>query len=283
MKVLYPLCLFLLLCPCLATAQIALDQDVDLEDIETSYIYPVVMGTGVYKIDGRQLAMLTIPISITQHRENEDDNDYGLKWYAPVTIGYDQISDTNWLDQLLTEELVTLSIVPGAQLTIPLSDNWLIRTFGQAGIGQDFVSDETFALATLGVGVLGTWKYDSGWEVRWGGAFRYAAEYQFKSNNENGFALMEAGVDVRRDTGFSVMENKINAGAYYRLQSFQPEWTLGEYLIDRSDIHEVHELGISMGLAKPRKEFGVRVTRVRVGYKKGSGVKGWTFGTEFPF
>jgi hypothetical protein len=283
MKALHPLFLFLLLCPCLATAQRVLDQDVDLEDFETSYIYPVVMGTGVYKIDGRQLAMLTIPISITQQRENEDDHDYGLKWYAPVTIGYDQISDTNWLDTIFTDELVTLSIVPGAQLTIPLNDNWLIRPFGQAGIGQDFVSHETFALATLGVRVLGTWKYDSGWEVRWGGALRYAAEYQFNSHNNKGFALIETGADVRRDTGFSVMENKISAGVYYKLQSFQPEWTLGEYLTDRSDIHVVHELGISMGLAKPRKVFGVRVTRIRLGYKTGSGLKGWTFGTEFPF
>ena len=283
MKVLRPLFLFLFLCPCLATAQRALDQDVGIEDVEASYIYPVVMGTGVYKIDGRQLAMLTIPISITQQRENEDDHEFGLKWYAPVTIGYDQISDTNWLDKIITDELVTLSIMPGAQLTIPLNDNWLIRPFGQAGIGQDFVSHETFALAALGVRVLGTWKYDSGWEVRWGGAVRYAAEYQFKSHNDNGFALMETGVDVRRDTGFSLKENKINAGVYYELQSFLPEWTLGEYLVDRSNIHEVHELGISMGLAKPRKVFGVSVTRVRVGYKKGSGVKGWTFGTEFPF
>ncbi|MEH6516095.1 MAG: hypothetical protein V7742_05390 [Halioglobus sp.] len=283
MKVLRPLFLFLLLSPRFAAAQIALDQDVDLEDVDTSYIYPVVMGTGVYQIDGRKLAMLTIPISITQQREDDDDHEYGLKWYAPVTIGYDQISDTNWLGKVLTDELVTLSIMPGAQLTIPLSDNWLIRPFGQAGIGQDFVSHETFALAALGVRVLGTWKYDSGWEVRWGGAVRYAAEYQFKSHNDNGFALMETGVDVRRDTGFSVMENKISAGVYYELQSYLPEWTLGEYLVDRSNIHEVHELGISMGLAKPRKVFGVSLTRVRVGYKKGSGVKGWTFGTEFPF
>lgn len=283
MKFLRPLFLILLLCPCFATAQSTLDRDIVLEDVDTSYIYPVVMGTGLYKIDGRQLAMLTIPISITQQRANEAGNDYGLKWYAPVTIGYDQISDTDWLDQLLTDELVTLSIMPGAQLTIPLNENWLIRPFGQAGIGQDFVSHETFALAAVGVRVLGTWKYDSGWEVRWGGAVRYAAEYQFKSYEDNGFALMETGVDVRRDTGFSVMKNKVNAGVYYELQSFQPEWTLGEYLVDRSDVHEVHELGISVGLVKPRKIFGVRVTRVRVGYKKGSGVKGWTFGTEFPF
>ena len=88
---------------------------------------------------------------------------------------------------------------------------------------------------------------------------------------------------VHRDIEFFVMENKVNAGAYCELQSFQPEWTLGEYLTDRSGTHVVHELGISIGLAKPRKVFGVRLTRVRVGYKKGSGVKGWTFGTEFPF
>ena len=38
-------------------AQQPLDE-IDIEDIDTSYVYPVVLGTGSYKIDGRQLSML---------------------------------------------------------------------------------------------------------------------------------------------------------------------------------------------------------------------------------
>ena len=66
-------------------------QEAELEDVDVSYIYPVVMGSGVYKIDGRRLTMLTIPISITQSRVDEIEGDLGVRWYLPVTMGYDEV------------------------------------------------------------------------------------------------------------------------------------------------------------------------------------------------
>jgi len=39
----------------------------------------------------------------------------------------------------------------------------------------------------------------------------------------------------------------------------------------------------SIALTQPRKVFGLTEQRLRVGYQRGSGFKGWTFGVEFPF
>ncbi|MEM1112378.1 MAG: hypothetical protein AAGI11_10770 [Pseudomonadota bacterium] len=258
-------------------------QTLDIDDVDTSYIYPAIMGTGTYKIDGRRLSMLTVPFSFTQQRLAEPDHELGLKWFAPVTIGYDQIDDTDWLDNLITEELVTLSVMPGAQVSIPLDETWTIRPYGQLGLGHDFVSDETFVLGTLGAKILGLWRWESGLELRWGAGIQVAGEYQFDSTRQTSFGLLETGVDVRKDFGQALFEQRIDLGLYYILQSYQPEWTIGRRLTDRSNIHEISELGVSVGLVKPRKVLGITVDRLRMGYKNGSGFKGVTFGTEFPF
>ena len=42
-------------------------------------------------------------------------------------------------------------------------------------------------------------------------------------------------------------------------------------------------IGLSVGLIKPREVFGFTVRRFRLGYQRGSGFRGWSFGTEFPF
>ena len=90
-------------------------------------------------------------------------------------------------------------------------------------------------------------------------------------------------MDVRKDLGVAIKGHPINLGAYYILQSFQPEWTLGRRLRESSDVHQVNEFGLSVGLLQPRKVLGIYISRLRIGYKEGSGFRGFTLGTEFPF
>ena len=267
----------------LAFAQNAAQDEVELEDIDLSYIYPVVMGSGVYKIDGRRLSMITVPISISSGRLDKDGAKFGVKWLVPVTVGYDEVEDYDWLEGRNDEQLVTLSAMPGVEISIPLDDTWIVRPFAQLGPGHDFVANEVFVLGAIGARLLGTWTLDEHWEVRWGASARLAGELQLKSGRENSFGLLETGVDLRRDTRLEVAEHRINAGVYYRLQSYYPEWTVGQLLTDRSEINDVHEFGFSVGLLRPRKVFGFTFGRVRLGYKRGTGFKGWTIGTEFPF
>ena len=246
----------------LAFAQNAAQDEVELEDIDLSYIYPVVMGSGVYKIDGRRLSMITVPISISSGRLDKDGAKFGVKWLVPVTVGYDEVEDYDWLEGRNDEQLVTLSAMPGVEISIPLDDTWIVRPFAQLGPGHDFVANEVFVLGAIGARLLGTWTLDEHWEVRWGASARLAGELQLKSGRENSFGLLETGVDLRRDTRLEVAEHRINAGVYYRLQSYYPEWTVGQLLTDRSEINDVHEFGFSVGLLRPRKVFGFTFGRV---------------------
>jgi hypothetical protein len=257
------------------------DTVLNADDFRVSYAYAAVMGTGRYKIDGRQITMLRIPFALTQR--NATDDEYGIKWVAPVSIGYDDLNNDDILDLIFDKELVTLSVMPGFVFNIPINETWNIKPFGNLGGTRDFTLDESIAMGVLGVRSLGTWEYASGDQLRWGGGIRMVGEYQKQSSDTTGFAIFETGVDYRHDTGFNLLERKVNAGVYYIYQYFTPTWDISEKPIENSSVRDIHEVGVSLGLKNPTKIFGIPIKRVRLGYKQGSGFKGWTFGTEFPF
>ena len=253
-----------------------------LEQLRVSYIYSAVMGSGTYKIDNRRISMLRIPFAYTQHELTEEQN--GLKWHAPVTVGYDSLNYPDWLSRFVDDELATLSILPGIEFLYRAGDIWVIKPFANLGGAYDFVRDETILMGVIGLRALGTWVYTDRSEFRFGTSARYAAEYQIQSAHQTAFTMFEAGVDYRRDIHLSVFAHDTNAGLYYRAQLFLPDWDLVESAVNiETSLGLIHEIGASIGLQKPHKIIGIPISRVRLGFKFGDDVRGWTIGTEFPF
>ncbi len=253
----------------------------DIENLDVSYIYAAVMGTGTYKINGRRITMLQLPLSFT-HREMTAERS-GLAWTLPVSLGYDAVTEHKWFGDLLDDDLVTLTALPGLEYQVPLNETWTLKPFGSLGLSHDFSTGENTWMGVLGVGVLGTWILPQEGEIRWGAALRAASEYQEKSNYDAGFGLFETGVDLRWDTPLVLADRGVNGGVYYVFQYYIPEWDIDRLRPRESDIGPLHEIGISVGLRQPVSFLGVSFQRVRVGFNRGSGVTGWTFGTEFPF
>lgn len=253
-----------------------------LEKLRVSYIYSAVMGTGTYKIDNRRISMLRIPFAYTQHELTEEQS--GLKWHAPVVVGYDALNYPDWLSRFVDDELATLSILPGIEVMSRATDIWVVKPFANLGGGYDFVREETILMGVVGLRALGTWVYTDRSEFRVGTSARYAVEYQIRSSRQTAFTMFEAGVDYRRDIHLNVFAHDTNAGVYYRAQLFLPDWELVETVENiESRVGLIHEVGASVGLQKPRKILGIPISRVRMGFKFGDDVRGWSIGTEFPF
>lgn len=255
----------------------------DPDDFRVSYIYAAVMGTGTYEIDGRRITMLKMPFKWTQ-RHLEQEQQPGVTWYAPVSIGYDAVTSNNWLDRIFDEDLVTLSVMPGFEFQVPLGETWTLKPLGNLGLTRDFTNKETIAMSVLGIRGLATWRQDSeGWELRWGLGLRAAGEYQFASEDHEAFFIAETGLDYRRDTNLSVLERKVNAGIYFRVQQFIPAWDITRTPVGDSALPILVELGLSVGLKRPHRVFGLRFERVRIGFQRGDGFSGLTVGSKFPF
>jgi hypothetical protein len=253
-----------------------------LDELHVSYIHSAVMGSGTYKIENRQISMLRIPFAYTQHELTEEQN--GLKWHAPVTFGYDSLNYPDWLSRFVEDELATLTVLPGVEIMRRVSDHWVLKPFANLGGAYDFSREESILMGVLGLRALGTWVYTDNAEFRVGSSARYAAEYQIQSESQAAFTMLEAGVDYRRDIHLKVLAHDTNAGLYYRVQLFMPEWELGEAQKNlETRLGLIHEIGASIGLQNPFKILGIPISRVRTGFKFGDNVRGWTIGTDFPF
>ena len=255
-------------------------QQIDEDDFNVSYSYAAVMGSGTYKIHGRRISMLRVPISYTHSVMTPEKA--GKKWYLPLTVGYDRANGNTWLETIFDEELVTLTAMPGFEAHFPVNENWTVKPFGNIGGTYDFTRQEFIALAVAGLRTRGTWLIDERSQFIWGGGIRLSGEYQFDSKVSHAFSILETGVDYRRDTGFQALDRMVNVGVYYYFQHYAPVWHIDSTPVRDSEIMDLHEIGFSLGFKRPRKLFGVTIERFRLGYKSGTGFEGWSFGTDFP-
>jgi len=99
-------------------------QTFEPDEVELSYIYAAVMGTGTYRIRDRRISMFRLPFSWRQHEPGP--NRIGREWRLPLVVGYDDLSrvDSDWIQALLPDQLVTLTVLPGLELAFPVRPNW---------------------------------------------------------------------------------------------------------------------------------------------------------------
>ncbi|MEN8168057.1 MAG: hypothetical protein ABFR65_11350 [Pseudomonadota bacterium] len=253
------------------------------DDVEVSYIYATILGTGTYKIRDRRITMFKIPLSWTQRKTTTEVA--GWKWFLPVVAGYDDLSevDSDWISALLPDQLVTLTFLPGIEYSYPVTPRWHLKPFVQAGVGREFSEGETIYLTQLGVRSLNLYNLGENWELRWGNTLRWAAEYQAESKDRIRLGVFDSGLDIRRNLPCHFFHHPTDLGVYYIFQHLIPKWTASDAPDYEAATVNLHELGLSIGLKAPRKIFGINMQRVRLGYKTGGSFRGWTIGTEFPF
>ncbi len=256
---------------------------VDPDDIEVSYIYAAVLGTGTYKIKDRRITMFRIPFSWTQRKPTSDTA--GWKWLLPVIAGYDDLSevDSDWIGALLPNQLVTLTFLPGIEYIYPVTSDWHLKPFAQIGAAREYSSGETIYMTQFGVRSLTLFELDEDWELRWGNTLRWAAEYQSDAKEGAGLGVLDIGLDIRRNTPFNLFHQPMDTGAYYIFQRLIPRWRSSDAPDYKTEAVNIHELGVSIGLKSPHKILGIDLQRLRLGYKTGGSFTGWTIGTEFPF
>ena len=68
-----------------------------------------------------------------------------------MVLGYDDLGSvsSDWVQELLPDELVTLGAIPGAEYTLRFSPKWGLKPFFQLGVGRDFSVSETIYFGTL--------------------------------------------------------------------------------------------------------------------------------------
>lgn len=118
-----------------------------------NWYYATAFGTGVYTVDGERVTVVAIPVTYTLREPNEEH--WGVRLTLPVSVALANFDMTEPdLGNIENVDIAALSLLPGAQLRIPMSENWRPRPFANVGRGREFQNDVAATVYPLGLSTL---------------------------------------------------------------------------------------------------------------------------------
>jgi len=225
------------------------------------WYYSAVFGTGSYSIGNRDVFVITIPYENQLRPATEEK--YEILWQVPVTLGFYDYEWQDVGDLEIPTDVATLTILPGIQYIIPLSDSWTIKPFANLGYGKEFDGGEEAWIYSAGIRTLYKIRQDK-WRISFGSALYYAGNTQ-KDKTDLGFAAFEAAIDINHATAWKLNEQQVYLGGYAAMYIFSNlEFIQSE---DTSiEISDQYELGLTLSAANELKIMGLEMERIGLGY-----------------
>ncbi len=253
----------------------------DEVDGVADYAYSVFVGTGKYSIHDRTIYVLRAPLEFDIHEfDYKSDQKLALKLLAPVAVGFTYFDTLEELPDIDVNDIQTISVVPGLELSVPLDEHWQLKPFVQVGFGMDTKSDsESFVWGT-GVRARATYGEESRWLI--GGEFLWAGNNPNGSDSTTSFSRLGLGLEYKISSNLVVFNRSIS----WHLRAFQ--WYFSEAMTFEEPVlpfklNYATEVGLSFGLDRPIRMLGYNFTQLGVGYEWSDGYEAVTFFTTFPF
>ena len=112
------------------------------------WAYSATFGTGVYSVGDQEVLVFRAPISWTW-REPEnglpESRRLGVKFLFPVTFGVQDFDFSSINQGQLPDRLKQISLLPCAQIDIPVTLRWALRAAGHLGWGRELDDDDESA------------------------------------------------------------------------------------------------------------------------------------------
>ncbi|MFQ6023686.1 MAG: hypothetical protein ACE5NW_13285 [Acidiferrobacterales bacterium] len=260
------------------TASQALAQPREAEDF-INYAYATWFGTGVYSVGDRDITILRAPISIPIRKPVPEEKKWGWRLMLPVTLGRHEF-DFDFGD---IEDLETITFVPGVEFQVPIRENWQLKPFVQAGVGNDFSGGEFSVIYGTGLKSLVTFPWKK-FIFGVGNQLLFAGQTIPDGNNSKGFAMFEAGLDVLLPGSFKLGRRRVNTSVFGILSWFTNEVDFLEPGPIEIEVSRITQVGVSFGTEREFSFWKVKIPRLGVTYMDGDkGFKGIRVNVGFPF
>ena len=252
----------------------------DPEDL-LHYAYSTLTGSGWYKVGDRKVAILEAPFSWTL-RDTQDYSRVGLNLLLPIAFGFNNFSSDDPIPE--SDDVSTVSFVPGLEVEIPLPHDWLLRPYGQFGFGSDIDSSEN------------AWIYAGGIKARHQFAELRADQagitmgvkgiisgYSPENGNDDNIGMIAFGFDVQLPQSWRFADRLTYLGLSVYGNYYLTEANFENFVEDSDDVRSEVTVALALG-GKPDFELlGMTFDRIGLGYKRGDGIRAITLVTEFPF
>ena len=264
-------CLTLIIYP----LSIGANEDGKNPDELITYVYATWIGSGIYKVKGRSVAMLRLPFRYTL--KDQEGERAGLRLLLPVTVGLHRFTGD-------TQTVGSVAFVPGIEYEIPIRENLRFKPFLQAGFGKDLSGGDTAGI----YGVGNRTRYTIPWkrfEFSLGNTLGVLGHSVWGGGNSEIVGMFELGVEALHPTNIKLGGEEIDVGAFF----YNSHFILSRLDFPRDDgedprVKNLYNFGISLGRTQPYKLWKFTLPRLGITYTFGDdNFKGIRFNTGFPF
>ena len=246
------------------------------------YAFATQMGSGIYRVNGRtiQLYRLNVPIRFFEAKRGE--RDFGLVLRMPLIFGFYNFKLPDIVDTEVPENFGVLALVPALEFEIPARDNWWLGPFGGFGIGKDFQGNEVNWIYSVGLRSLAIWPVGKA-NLRLGNRLVYTGYLRRDFAFVDDLMFLESGVDIRQAFNASIFGYQLDASLYGINYLYFVSPDLLRNINDQVDLRTEWEVGTTFGTVKDWRILGIKMPRLGIGYRFGSGAEAVRIVIGYPF
>ncbi len=251
--------------------------------VNLNYVYAADLGFGGYTLAGLTASVYTLPLAHTFADLPYDG--WALNLSLPVQAGFYAFRATDTNGQHIAINQQSLSLVPGAELRIPVEDWLALKPFAQFGVVHAFGD---------GVGNPDSWVYVAGaravaqWQagvytLSLANAAIYAGDDTIGPGFAEHYAALQIGGEIRRPLGFTIGRATPDLGVYIADYYYPAPLVFSRFLRPPLRVANQGEIGFSVGSATPLDALWLSNPRIGAGFVFGGGLNVWHVNFGFPF
>ncbi len=242
-----------------------------------NYAFTYEVGFGGYNVGDQTVRTIKLPIvhllrSPLNHR-------VGMRLRFPISVGTFSVSIADFLEEL---NIQAFSFVPGIEFLIPFGQRWMLMPRQDLGFTKDFQGGDLALISATAVRGMYIHEFKAV-ELSLGSGLKYSFSRTSNGLNNDDFALIEAGADLRYPLGFSVKGHKVDSSVFFVGKHYFRTLVFSQVRQEPIEIEQLYEAGLSFGTTPRPKVFGIRIPRIGVSYLFGDDLRGIKISFGFPF
>ncbi len=242
-----------------------------------NYAFTHEVGFGGYDV-GEQ-TVRTIKLPIVHLLRSPLDHRVGIRLRFPISVATFSVSIADFLEEL---DVQAFSFVPGVELLIPFGQRWMLMPRQDLGFTKDFQGGDLALISATAIRGMYIREFKP-LELSLGSGLKYSFSRTSNGLNDDDFALIEAGADLRYPLGFAVKGHKVDSSVFFVGKHYFRELVFGQVGQEPIRLERLYEAGLSFGTTPRPKVFGIRIPRIGISYLFGDELKGIKISFGFPF